>query len=666
MLADLDPVTARVTTAGPAGAAAPANRRRAALTRALALVLAAALVIAYALPGGAYDIVIRQEYGLAIWGLLALGFATGVLPRARPSRGALIVLGTLVAVAAWTGVSLAWSDSAERTTAELARVVDYVGVCVLVGSLLDRTLWRAAVTGLTLGAVIVCALAVGSRLDPAAFPANVVGSVLQTKRLSYPFGYWNAVGAWGAMTVALALGWAANDGSRVRRMAMLAGVPIAGTMIYLSFSRASIGGLVLAIAMSVALSRHRWTALLDAVLGGVGTAITIAVVRDHPAINGATGSQGGSSVLLVLIFACALCAAGSGLLGLCRSDRWQLPSRGRTPFAAACVVAVVLLGAAFGPHLASRGWHEFRHPALAGESANPTQRLTSLSGTRYNLWAVAVDEFERQPLTGNGAGTYEFVWNRHARDSEFVLNAHSLWFETMAELGVFGLLAIVAFAASALALLLVLRRRARRRTSTAAAVAAASGFAVFLWQASVDWMWQSTAVTVLALALLAASTVRLSRRTTPIAWPWRVCLVALAVTAAWLQFPGLRSTLDIRASQSAEVRGNGALALAHAQAAVRAEPWAATPHEQESLVLEAGRRFAAAAAEERRAVQAEPDDYAHWLILARIRLEQGRVDIALADYRRAHALRPRGEVFDLSIMAPALAAEADRLAASGG
>lgn len=642
------------------------RRRRELAARWLVLVLAASLVVAYALPGGAYDIVVRQEYGLAAWVLLALGFATGVLPRARPSRGSLIVLGALVVVAAWTGLSLAWSDSAERTTAELARVVAYVGVAALVASLLDRTVWRAALTGLTVGAMIVCALSVASRLYPAHFPANVVGVMLQTKRLSYPFGYWNAVGAWGAMTVALGLGWAASDGSRLRRMAMLAGVPIAGTMVYLSFSRAGVAGVALAIALTVVLGRHRWTAILQALLAGFATAITIAVIREHPAIEGASGSRGGSSVLLVIVFAGAMCAAGAWLLALARSDAWRLPGWARAPVAAACLIAVIVLGAAFGPHLASRAWRQFRHPVLAGESANTAQRLTSLSGTRYDLWAVAVDEFARRPLTGNGAGTYEFVWNRHARDGEFVLNAHSLWFETMAELGVFGLLAIVVFAAAALALLLALRRRAHRRTSVAAAAAAASCFAVFLWQASVDWMWQSTAVTVLALAVLAASTVRFSTRPVRLVPIWRVALAALALAAAGLQLPGLLGTLHLRASESAEARGNGALALAQARAAVSAEPWAASPHEQMSLVLEAAGRYAAAAVQERLAVDAEPDDYAHWLILARIRLEQGRIGIADSDYAHARSLRPRGEIFDISLITPQLAAEADRLSASGG
>src|SRR5580692_10859565 len=71
------------------------------LWRTLTSLVAAGVVVAYALPGGAYDIVVRQEYGLVVWGAVAVGLAVGLLPRARPSRAVLIVLGALLAYTAW-------------------------------------------------------------------------------------------------------------------------------------------------------------------------------------------------------------------------------------------------------------------------------------------------------------------------------------------------------------------------------------------------------------------------------------------------------------------------------------------------------------------------------------------------------------------------------------
>src|SRR5436190_18893114 len=121
---------------------------------ALAFAAAAAIVLLYALRGGAYDIVVRQEYALAIWSVVALGFALGLLPRTRPSRLALVALAGIVLLAAWTGLSLIWSSSAERTVAELCRVTGYGGLFVLIVCVVDRQLIVPAAAGIAFAAVV--------------------------------------------------------------------------------------------------------------------------------------------------------------------------------------------------------------------------------------------------------------------------------------------------------------------------------------------------------------------------------------------------------------------------------------------------------------------------------------------------------------------------------
>ncbi len=66
----------------------------------------------------------------------------------------------------------------------------------------------------------------------------------------------------------------------------------------------------------------------------------------------------------------------------------------------------------------------------------------------------------------------------------------------------------------------------------------------------------------------------------------RAALVVLALVAGLVQIPGLLSTAEIRRSQGAERAGNPAQALAWANDAVAAEPWAASAYEQRALVLE--------------------------------------------------------------------------------
>ena len=91
----------------------------------MAFALPAILLLYYALRGGSYDIVPLQEEALAIWWVLGLGWAFGLLPRAKPTRGVLVPFVAIVLLAIWTAISLSWTVSDERTFAELARFLHY-------------------------------------------------------------------------------------------------------------------------------------------------------------------------------------------------------------------------------------------------------------------------------------------------------------------------------------------------------------------------------------------------------------------------------------------------------------------------------------------------------------------------------------------------------------
>jgi hypothetical protein len=620
---------------------------------------AAAIVLVYSLRGGgSYDLITRQENGVVIWWIAAVGIALGLLPRRAPGGAATVAGGALLLFSIWAAISLGWTESAERTTDEIARSLDYLGLIVLIAFCLGRTNWRAAALGWATAAVVICGLAMASRLVPAAFPANNAGTVFGLSRLSYPFGYWNAVGAWASMTAALTLGWSAHDPRRLLRALSLAAVPLAVGTAYLTYSRAAFAGLAVGVVSVVALSRHRWTAVIHACISGAGSIAVIEVIRGQPQIARGTGTAGAITVVLVLIAVCAF-AAVSGLGTLALSiDRWRLPRSAARGLSAVLAIAVIAAAAVTGPRLATKAWNGFRHPQVV-TTANPAARLTSLSGYRYQLWKVALAAFNRQPLRGTGAGTFEFWWNRHATEPEFVRNAHSLWFENMAELGLPGLILIVTFALSVIAAGVSALRRSRRSSSAAACVAATAAFVVFLAQASVDWMWQSTAVTVLAIGGVAivssrstgsrskrgrasraerASGTSVRRRGLPTTA--RLGLTLVAVAAGAIQIPGFLSQQEIHASQRAARAGNGPTALAWADNAVAAEPWAARPYLQRALVRESLGQFRPAAADVQRAISREATNFELWVILSRVETELGHQTAAIRDYRRAHQLRP--------------------------
>jgi Ca2+/Na+ antiporter len=647
MLADSTPVT-------PQSDAAQKRRRLpAALSprsvsgqRAIVFLIAAAVVLVYAFRGGgSYDVVVFEEHGLVVWLALGLGIACGLLPRSRPSGVHLLLLAALLAYVGWTACSLLWTSSSERTFEEIARTLDYLGLATLLCAIVDRTTWRSAAAGLGTGALVVCVIAVGSRLAPSVFGHDHIDAVLHIDRMSFPFGYWNAVAAWGAMCTTIALAWSAHESSRVRRAIALAFVPFAVLTTYLTYSRAGLAGIAVGFLVVFAFSRSRLSLVIHALVAGAGSAVAILAVRGASQIANGTGSHGAGAVFGALAFAVCLCIAGALVTRAVRIDDRRVPRRAARTVTAIAGTLVLIAAGVFGPHLASRAWHSFKKPPSVQANAGTTARLTTLSGTRYQVWKQAVKAFQAHPADGLGAGTFAFWWNQHATDNESLLDVHNIWLQNLAELGIPGLLLIVGVVASALGILVAARRRARRGVSAGVTTAFGGAFAVYLLHASVDWMWESTAVTVLALAGVAIVGVRLSEEPLRLRLPARGLLALLAGCAAIVQLPGLISTSEIRSSQNAARSGQYQLALSWAQHAVDAESWSADAYQQRGLVLESMGRLGEAAASLRQAVTDEPLNYNHWLILARIETESDRLGAAQRDYDRARSLGPREQVF---------------------
>jgi hypothetical protein len=626
---------------------------------------AAGLLAIYALRGGSYDVVARQEAGIAIWWALALGLGLGLLPRRRLTAGSLAPFAALALLAAWIGLAFTWTQSDERTALELARVVAYAGLFLLVLTVLTRRTWRAAAGGIAAAALAVSALALASRLFPEAFPIDFVQRNYGGNRLSYPFHYWNAVGAWAAMSVGMGLVWSAHARLLVTRIASLAAVPVAVVAAYLTYSRGAAAGIALAVIFALALSRNRWTVAAHALAAAGGSALAIAVVRDHRAIAQATGGEGAGAVVLTLAAGAALCAAVVAVTFKVEADRrWRLgPGPARAGLALGGIALIVTLAVA-GPGVAKRSWDNFRTP-IASSSSDPAARLTNLNGGRYQQWSAAWDAFRAEPLHGTGPGTYEFVWARDRRYDGFVRNAHSVYLQSLSDMGWPGLLILLLFVGSALWAALRTRWRARSSADAGAAAALVVAFLLFLFHAGVDWMWESTAVGALAVVAIATAVAagrsngqravggadtatgsavrpRLTwRRAAP-----RVAAPVGALLACALQLPATVAVSQVRQSQHAAEAHRTERALQHADDAIAAQPWAATPYLQRALVLESAGQLAGARAAILQAARREATNWRHPVVLARIEAELGRPRAALAAYARARGLHPRFLVGD--------------------
>ena len=244
--------------------------------------LSAALVLYLALENGGYDPIPRDQIGIAIWWALLLGVAVKALPVPGRTPAARAALGLLLGFAAWTALSLSWTQSAERTATELARVATYLGVFALGVCLATRRQAgaRQVLHGVTAGLAMVAALGVLSRLHMAWFPANELGKVLPgieiERRLAYPLNYSSAMGALAGMTLPLLLAATASARTIAAQALAAAAIPVAGLALYLATSGTGAAVAAAAMVAFLVLSPERLPKLLTLAAGAGGAAILAA------------------------------------------------------------------------------------------------------------------------------------------------------------------------------------------------------------------------------------------------------------------------------------------------------------------------------------------------------------------------------------------------------
>jgi hypothetical protein len=620
-------------------------------------VLPFALVLYLALRGGGYDAVVRSEAGIAVWWLVLLGSLAGVIPAARLNRRAWLGLGLLLAFAAWGALAIAWSESAERSVGELARVSAYVGVFALALCIQGRDGLRRTVYAVAAALGVVACLALLSRLHPAWFPANDAGLAFDNgeARLNYPVNYWNALAALMAMAAPLLLAIAVDARHLLTRAIATAVVPIVALVTFYTFSRAGVVEMLVAVGAFVVLHPRRVEALPGLTLGGVGAALLVAAAAQREELkdgllNGAAGAQADEMIVIVLIVSVGvgLLSAAIGLATRHGLVSLPKPSRRFTLIAvgaAAAIAFTAALGAGAPGELSDR-WEEFKRP-VGPEGGNTAARLESASGNgRYQYWETAVEATSTAPLNGIGPGTYEFFWDREGPITGFVRDAHSLFLETAAELGVIGLLLLTGFLG-----LVIVTAAARAFTGPPAATpwyaAAAATFAAFVVAAASDWVWE-VAVIPAAFLLLAAAVVGENadqRPQTTAPRRTRLSLAALAVAGTAVIALPLLGTQSVRASKENVDAGNLSAALSDAEAAADRTPWAATPDLQQALVLELQGDLDAAAARARAATEDEPTNWQNWFVLSRIERARGSRTAAAQAYEEARELNPRSPLF---------------------
>jgi hypothetical protein len=619
------------------------------------------LVTYLGLRGGGYDIVVRSDAAVMAWWIILLGALARILPT-RISAPGWIAIGLMGAFAVWTGLAIGWSQSAEQSVIEVGRVASYLGVLVLAIALQGRAAARHTMAGLTCAIGLVTVLAVLSRLHPQAFPPNQNFKFLgptSARKLSYPLNYWNALADFAAMGVPLLLAAAVGARRIAARALAAATLPLSAVCVYLTVSRGGVLAVGVGIAVFLLLIPRRLEALATLLVSGVVAAILLRATAARPALTSGVPTHAaiaqGAQLLALSVLACLVVAALQvGIARVARHPRPAVLTPGRHATAkraiAAGAVALVIAGVAGVPSKLAHAWHDFRQPSgvVVPHSDNTVfSRLQAANGDgRYQFWQSAFHAAETRPWTGIGPGTFQFWWTEHATTPGFIRNAHSLYFETLAETGIVGFTLLggllLWFVVTAI------RRSLREPPATRLwLAAAAAGLAVFLFAAAVEWVWQLAAIGAAALimgAVIVAGHENPPADTRAARLP-RVALAVLAVAALGAVLVPLAGRLAVRDSQAAAAEGHLGAALQDSLAAQSLQPYAASAHLQEALVLEAAGDLRPAAAAAAVATTDSPTDWTTWLTLARIDARRGATGAALAALRRARELNPLSSLF---------------------
>ncbi len=304
--------------------------------------------------------------------------------------------------------------------------------------------------GLAVAIVVVCVCGLITRVLPDVWP--IAGTVAD-ERLSYPLTYWNALGLLAAVGTILCFHFACSRSEPPAvRVLGAAAVPVLTTILFFTFSRGAIAAGIVGLITYMAIARP--PALLSGLVAAVPAAV-VAIVAAYGADLLATADptspaavDQGKEVALV-VGACAVTAALLRLLLLRLDSRLSLdalPARARrllpVALGAGAVAAVVALVALGAPGYVGDKYDRFveRGETPVGQLGDPRTRLTDPSNNgRIDQWDVAVQTFRGSPLEGEGAGTYQNVWVRERPITLTVRDAHSLYVEVLAELGLVGL-----------------------------------------------------------------------------------------------------------------------------------------------------------------------------------------------------------------------------------
>ena len=589
--------------------------------------------------------------GLAAICLAAAAGAAALfgLPRPALSREALVALGSLLALVAWSGISVVWSIEPDRSWAYLNRGLVYFALLAF-GLWLGPWLreWAFLLAG-------VLALPLGWALLGKAIPA--LGASGRIGRLSSPIGYWNALGLLFAMALPLALWLAARrehphwlrSAGVVYLYALIVGL-------LMTYSRGGVLAAAVSAALWIALGSPRIESAAALLLGGGAGLGVAAWAFTRPGLSSdnqpdSVRVHDGAWFAVVFVLG-AIAVAALAYLGSLSEERRPLTDARRRAverLALGVLVAVVAVGVvALVVEAKPEGWfRDFTaQPTNAALQGGPEHLVNASSSSRWLWWKEAWRAWEKQPWRGTGAGTFELTHRLLRTNTIVVTEPHNVPLQFLTETGLVGFV-LVLLGVGAAAVGVVKRLRPARDP---AVVGLAVLCVAYVLHTLVDFDWDFVAVSAPFLltlgALLGGPAVRDEPRVV-----WSPLPVAVAAALALSLLTPWFAQRDTDSAQAAIFDGRPLVALRDARSARSLNPLALDPLLAEAAALEQLGDVQGARSVYIDAVELQPLNWRGWFELGRF--EEGQQDWprALPALRRAVDLDPQNPLAQAELAA---------------
>jgi O-antigen ligase len=556
------------------------------------------------------------------------------------------------AFAAWSLLSATWADSPAGAWEGAARTTLYAALATIPAILPGRR--QALQVGyLVFGGVAVVALVTLIQLYIDGADLYLAG------RLNDPIGYRNGTAALFAICFWPLIGVAAERGRNAPlRGILFAAAVLALGLMFLTQSRGvaiglAAGGIVL-LVIGPDRMRRAWFAIAAFAMVAIASEGLLAPYRAFqdgevdidPQVDDAT------TVLTLLVLASFCVGLFAALLDNGLRSRVGIAARQGAAIGLAIVALAGVVGAivTVGDPIsyADDKWEEFTSET---ETSTGSSRIGSVGGQRYDLWRVAWEEFEDEPLAGVGEGSYDFGYYRLRRTDRNLSDPHSQPFRLLSETGIVGTLLYVAFLVF-LAIAIARAARAANFVDRRVIAGLAAAGAAVVAQTLTDWLWVIPTVMglgILALALAAQPRGRAEDRPAPLGLGGhgdRLRMVgrlaaAAAMTAAAVSVALLfLADLNVRQARAELEEGTAQGQLDAARRAEDLNPIAVTPLYLQASALESSGDRDAARDALREALEQEPDNFVTLALLGDLEIRAENLPDARGYYQRAYELNP--------------------------